>query len=161
MEEYSLLYRPHPMIISMKLEARIQLKFKELDLPDEGLPGKQLLERYIGQLSNEKTQEAMREIKIILDSEYKFDLVRSNSQFQKDSQKSAQEFVAAIKENLPPHSFLSEKVSFSLISSFKICVDQLFCLPDILHCGQTSPASGAFHGKHSNLRAQFSPIQVR
>ncbi|CAG5112117.1 Oidioi.mRNA.OKI2018_I69.chr2.g6370.t1.cds [Oikopleura dioica] len=98
MEEYAQLFRPHPMIISMKLEARIQLKFKELDLPDEGLPGKQLLERYIGQLSSQKTEEALRKIKNILDN----------------SQKAAQQLVAAIKENLPPQSFLSEKINFSV-----------------------------------------------
>jgi len=65
MKKYSQYFRPNPMIISMRMEARIQLEYKKLGLPDDGRPGSRLLERYVNQYGD-NAHEAFRDIKKLL-----------------------------------------------------------------------------------------------
>jgi hypothetical protein len=65
MEPYAQFFRPNPMIISMRMEARLQLEYKKLGLPDDGRPGSRLLERYVNQYG-ENAHEALRDIKKLL-----------------------------------------------------------------------------------------------
>ncbi|CBY12524.1 unnamed protein product [Oikopleura dioica] len=59
-------FRPNPMIISMRMEARIQLEYKKLGLPDDGRPGSRLLERYVNQYGD-NAHDALRDIKKLLE----------------------------------------------------------------------------------------------
>ena len=65
MKKYSQYFRPNPMIISMRMEARIQIEYKKLGLPDDGQPGSRLLERYVNQYGD-NAHEALRDIKNLL-----------------------------------------------------------------------------------------------
>jgi len=67
MEPYAQFFRPNPMIISMRMEARLQLEYIKLGLPDDGRPGSRLLERYVNQYG-ENAHEALRDIKNLLES---------------------------------------------------------------------------------------------
>ena len=49
----------------MRMEARLQLEYKKLGLPDDGRPGTRLLERYVNQYG-ENAHEALRDIKKLL-----------------------------------------------------------------------------------------------
>ena len=62
---YAQFFRPNPMIISLRMEARLQLEYKKLSLPDDGRPGTRLLERYVNQYG-ENAHEALRDIKKLL-----------------------------------------------------------------------------------------------